>query len=126
MNKLTVEQLMQSRYEVIADYPDSPFNIGGIYVYGQRLPAPGMPRGMEYYPHLFRKLKWWEKRVYDEMPEYLITVHKDKWVCRVHHHFVEVADRIGFTIESGRRKSYCNYLPATETEYLSYINKTKA
>jgi len=70
MNK---DELMKPRYKVIALYPDSPNKIGDIiHVYGQGYIYPDkVEANFDRYPHLFKKLQWWEEREISELPEYL-------------------------------------------------------
>ena len=86
---LSIKQLNTIRYKVIADYPNSRLEIGeiltkykfessdtGMYVYTTNLEIPlrGInikPDWAENYPHLFRKLEWWEDREVEDMPQYL-------------------------------------------------------
>jgi len=86
--RLTVEQLIQPRYRVIAAYPFSPYKIGDIIT-----PKDGHfkiarvvdfvrfeERGAEHYfpesafldyPHLFNLAHWSENRTSEEFPEYV-------------------------------------------------------
>ena len=75
---MTAEELLKPRFEVIADYPNNEFGkVGDILDrdWGH------YPNGEEFepewkisdYPHLFRKLEWWEKRTEDEMPKKVIV-----------------------------------------------------
>lgn len=75
------EQLMLTRYKVIADFPNSDMDTGEIYT---RLPtgnwkcnrdsrgygAATVPQ-FHCFPHLFKRLEWWEDRAPEEMPEYV-------------------------------------------------------
>lgn len=65
---MTAAELMQPRYEVIAEYPSCHHELGSI-----------VDNVTEYseaffnkYPHLFRKLNWWEYRKAEDMPKKLI------------------------------------------------------
>lgn len=67
---MTREELMKPRFEVIGDYPGLSYNVGDIIEiliddsYGII--------DMGIYPHLFRKLNWWELRKIEDMPKKLI------------------------------------------------------
>jgi len=137
---MTTEQLLQPRYEVIEDYPNSPFTVGQIIDFSE---APMFLSGnvtgnkmqgtdfYDKYPHLFRHLKWHERRKAEEMPLYLkctdVEDIKDGEIVKV--------DRWDFTEnEVYLDHDYvCSlYLgydlgiePATETEYLTYLNSQK-
>ena len=77
---MTQYELMKSRFKVIADYPDSKLKVGDIKEldssYGDE---EGFWHGKEYwdktylekFPHIFRKLGWWEERISEDMPKYL-------------------------------------------------------
>lgn len=69
--------LLKPRYEVIADYPGSEYPIGIVLV--EDLPGhfSYQKDGRNWttrlkdinYPHLFRKMNWWEHRTAEEMPK---------------------------------------------------------
>ncbi len=65
---MTAAELMQPRYEVIAEYPSCHHEKGSI--------VDNVTEYMEAffnkYPHLFRKLNWWEYRKVEDMPKRLI------------------------------------------------------
>lgn len=67
---------MNPRFEIIADYPDSNFKIGEIIEFDGIIHGTSEPqkfvRNPEKFPHLFRKLNWWENRKVEEMPKRLI------------------------------------------------------
>ena len=128
------EKLLQPRFEVIADYPESPFTIGDILTMNGSVYGTGNPqqftREPDKYPHLFRKLPWWEKRERSEMPMYLkhtyngeTTFHKiESWDME---HF------LGWLNE--KERSCCSlltwsfdytYQPATEEEYLNSLKES--
>jgi hypothetical protein len=73
---MTAAELLQPRFEVIADYPDSRFKVGQIIETSTKLITEkdvglflrGLKYNFEKHPHLFRKLHWWEKRTEDQMP----------------------------------------------------------
>lgn len=68
---MKAEQLMKPRFEVIADYPYPKnhyyYNVGDII-------ECDIDRHHYWsqYPHLFKKLNWWEHRKAEEMPKRLI------------------------------------------------------
>ena len=68
---MTAEELMKPRFELIADYPSNQTAIGTV------LECPTFDSEywielIERYPHLFRKLNWWEYRKIEDMPKKLI------------------------------------------------------
>lgn len=78
---MTAAELMQPRFEVIADYPSNLIELGTI------LECPNFEHDFtkkywveskEKYPHLFRKMDWWEKRSINEMPKKVMSILDDK------------------------------------------------
>lgn len=82
---MTPEEILRPRYKVIDNWPgNTKFEIGDIL----KGYSPGCGGGdlilndkgesvwlsPEKYPHLFKKLEWWEDRKESELPEYV------KWV----------------------------------------------
>jgi hypothetical protein len=72
--------LLIPRYEVIADYPSSPYSVGTIIV---ELPEYKNARtDMRQWPHLFRPLLWYELRHISEMPKccnVVVDRENDAW-----------------------------------------------
>ena len=81
---MNAKELMTPRFEVVEPYPKSKFAKGNIL---ERIPnatndwynadkslinADILLEEIEQYPHLFRKLNWWEKRRIEDMPKRLI------------------------------------------------------
>lgn len=74
---LTVEELMKPRYKVIADYPGNFLSVGTIIVthdIWQDFTIELWCQSNDKYPHLFKKLQWWEERAVEDMPEYVKCV----------------------------------------------------
>ena len=78
---MTASELMKPRYEIIASYPGISYNVGriiepikpGSSVYDCfEASASQTIRSPEKYPHLFRKMDWWEHRKVEDMPKKLI------------------------------------------------------
>lgn len=77
---MTARELLQPRYEVIADYPKSDFKVGDVIQCSDDLvndkDVGAFLRKFKYnfdkYPHLFKKLNWWEYRKLEDMPKRLI------------------------------------------------------
>ena len=83
--------LTTPRYIVIADYPNSPFKVGEILIFIPQFMHrnKGLIQQTQYsdvykclnnfifatdidkYPHLFRRLEWWEHRDIKDMPQYV-------------------------------------------------------
>ena len=71
---MTAKELRIPRFEVIAEYPSS------IYELGQCLDAPTktMLAFFTKYPNIFRKMNWWEKRTVEQMPKRVMSMLDDK------------------------------------------------
>lgn len=94
---------------------------------------------LEKYKNIFRKLEWWEERSREEMPCYLKKVDFiDSFGKKVPDVFYKV--KIHFSSNSGDCRdnsiknfapadskvssiSYADLFPATENEYIEYLNK---
>lgn len=131
---MNTEELLKDRYKVIADYPNSPYTVGDVYKFKKKLRNSFYEKengfsqtnlyAPEKYPHLFRKLEWWEERTIDEMPEY---VRDNNGRILNPKHFLNSWGKPvpkGCTHE-GRFYSYSSMLPSTETEYLTYKQSKK-
>ena len=81
---------MIPRFEVIETYPKSKFKKGDIL---ERIPnatndwynadksltnADILIEEIKQYPHLFRKMNWWEKRTAEQMPKKVMSILDDK------------------------------------------------
>ncbi len=136
---MTKQELMVNRYEVIADYPDSPFEKGDIYTIKNDC-SKTQVENPEKYPKIFRKLEWYEKRTIEEMPEYLKIVKVINNKRRNGEIFKAVKGALTFHNCGYQNSSYddddefCSgfdnvilscFEPATEEEYLSYLKDSK-
>jgi len=83
---MTTEELLKPRYKVIANYPNTVLLMNDII---ELRYSVQLPQSKEYvnigfagvrvwheeelkrYPHLFKKLEWWEERSADELPKYI-------------------------------------------------------
>lgn len=122
-----VAELMKARVKCIGTddkhYPGSPFKIGEILLVdsaGDRS-AIGLSRnerGESYwlipkdYPHLFKKLEWWEDRKPEEMPEYV------KMMDGPVKGTVRKMSELEFPYHV-----YYKFLPATKSDYDQYIKQ---
>lgn len=78
---MTAEELMTPRFQVIAEYPLCIFAKGKILVRikgatndifhtNEKALVGGLDlKVLEEFPHLFRKMQWWEGRKAEEMPK---------------------------------------------------------
>jgi hypothetical protein len=118
MNK---KMLLKPRYKVIADWPRmTTYWIGRIFEVSQM----GMETQIPYhkYPHLFKKLEWWEERDEKDMPEYV----KAKYSFHVAFIGYFEENQIFKLSELEGEKECFNWVEiSTEQEYLEYIAKNK-
>jgi len=114
-----MKDLMIPRYEVIADYPNNDeYPVGSI----KENIGESYCKFLDQYPHLFRKLEWWEKRTVEEMPQYL-KFH-DNEIIKVKNWNMEILwceREDGGGCSLGVWSKGYGYTPATETEYNDYI-----
>ena len=78
-------ELLKPRFEVLAEYPNCDFKTGEIllpvkhstyewYHSDVNSDVCGLwLSDLEKYPHLFRKLNWWERRNKEDMPKRVIS-----------------------------------------------------
>jgi len=123
---MTPQQLLIPRYEVIAPWPNCPFNIGEIlivekwrdenyeykYLDGNEEWQYISEKTLLECPANLRPLHWSERREIGEMPEY---VKKD-----INGEVFKLSE-----ITSYFKKYTFFFLPASETDYLNYINANK-
>lgn len=107
---MTTEQLMLARWKVIADYPgyDGYHRIGDIVErkenYSEILIRIQLFAEFSLicpndYPHLFKKLGWWEERTIDEMPRFIRL--NEKMVIEVQEHFIFMDHKMRFMSKGG-------------------------
>lgn len=131
---MTTEELLKPRWKVIADYPDSPFDVGEII--NSNGTVEQFERVVDYtlisnctieypddYPAIFKKLKWWEEREFNELPKYVKnkdgvyetffrTPSKDGslWEWQVVHPTKEYGAEVMYILDN-------QMLPSTKEEY---------
>ncbi|MEZ7496490.1 hypothetical protein QO206_13410 [Leeuwenhoekiella aequorea] len=77
---MTATELLKPRFEVIADFPDNHYGKVGTILDRDWSKYPNDDETQEaiwrisQFPHLFRKLNWWERREKHEMPKKLISL----------------------------------------------------
>jgi len=146
---MSKEELLQPRFKVLADYPRNEHyenvEVGDIIEawHPNKILQDNRTDFYGKYPHLFRKLEWWEERDVEHMPKYLKEtgmVDDDDnpiadWYLKVKKHFNagngewrdnsirifctdDHKDGWGF---GNRSMNYSGFEPATEEEYLSNL-----
>lgn len=126
----TINDLLIPRWKVIADYPKSLYHVGDILNGGWRSEDciycdTNGPR-WRHYPHLFRKLEWWEERTKEE----LMLVKHVKRIGKYHTgeiHTVASPEQDGRIWHVDNEIEFrfikdSDLIPVTEEEYLTYIN----
>lgn len=120
------EDLLKPRYKVIADYPGNLQPIGHIYeiIFNDEEALKNWCDNKDYYPHLFKKLEWWEEREEKDMPEYVKGGNEITKLNRVD--FESSSEWIFYLDDSHIPYSCHAWFPATKEEYenqQSKINK---
>lgn len=119
---LSPQELLKPRYKCIADWPFMPRHIK----VGELVAEVFIIKAAKY-PHLFKKLEWWEERKPEDMPEYL-KIHKFPYkgeylVLKIGkdaiHSFQDNGEYFGIHWIGGGGTICTGLLPATETEYLN-------
>lgn len=119
---MSVQELLNRRFLLIADYPDNPANVGDIFTQIEGRAACSNGKGamdiieLEKYPHLFRKLHWAEFRDEKYLPQYVKSVSNPNWVKEVESYDLEGRFKYKFNWMSMSLK---DVLPATREEYLA-------
>ncbi len=119
MKEDNIQELLKPRIIVENNYPRSPFKHHEII----NEPTDEQIQWAKEFTLNFRFLNWWEYRDVKDMPEYLQRNTKDNIIFKAVKHNVDATHGLGFVTSEGKIKSYCNYLPTTETEYLNQNQK---
>lgn len=138
---MKIEELLQPRFKVIADYPNSDWKVGDILCRINRATENwyhtnygAFVGGIHYntlikYPHLFRTLKWHENREVNELPKFLKFINDEgeiEFVLKVEKYIPHKDSNTNwFAFEylwknepDLKRMSLQGWTPATEEEYL--------
>jgi hypothetical protein len=115
---MSIEDLLKPRYKVIADYPNATFKVGSVW--GEldiaMFSMTTDETKPDKYPHLFKKLEWWEERSEVEIP-YLKTPAGNS--VRKVESIDLMWGRVTFV--GGKVRKIKQWLPATEKEYEEYL-----
>lgn len=136
---MTIEELLIPRWKVIAEYPNSIFDVGNILVnnstqneyeyiswkdYGKDVYYPND------YPTIFKKLEWWEDRNIKDLPEYVKKIDTEAVYKVFWNRYKNPPKCIGIWFNrkgidvcfNGQDQDFSLltiYEPATEQEYLN-------
>lgn len=131
-----VIELLKPRIKVIAPYPNMPFTNGqildfkitnnGDWIYEWYEHDGKYKMGLlefNEYPHLFKRLEWWEERDWSELEQVqYVKTHGGNSVRTVK----EIQTRLEkIVLDDGKVKSIKHWIPATQSEYESFINQNK-
>lgn len=123
---MTPETLMQPRYKVIAEYPSMDYPLGYIYSDEKHKGAILLYKDtlFEKYPHLFKKLEWYEDRAIEDMPGYVKAETKEGLrVCRLRKFDPNESSQWCFYLDKEAIPYSCNHwFPATLEDYNNFIN----
>ncbi len=134
---MSIDELLKNRIKVITPFP-------GIQNFGYKVDDILVCSNMlfeEYakYPHLFKKLEWWEDREEKDMPEYLKcegVIRKFKQIHNIESQTIQLFDNEG-EIEYEENvynklngKGYEIYpieywKPSTQQDYETYLTTTQ-
>ncbi len=113
---MTPQELLQPRFKVITDYPNSPYSIGDIY------PDYIIGDLVRQYPHIFKPLQWWEERKIEDMPTYFKGMSRGDWYYLKSNAWEDGKSYPCVTVDGITCYApYCE--PISENEYLEYKNK---
>jgi len=116
---MSIEELLNPRFQIIADFPLNRTKIGTIFLENE------IDFEFEKYPHLFKKLNWWDSRSISDMPIYIkseMQVVKPEWELiswKGREYLQANTNETMF----GSHYDLKLFVPATEQEYLDFINK---
>lgn len=121
---MDIQELLKPRYRVIADYPDSIYPVGFVLELDTNAFQDQRNDAIcSKYPHLFKKLEWWEERKPEEMPQYIKV--RSTWEGEPDAYYKNGVEfyysddgHINFKKGGGLLPWYAE--PATEAEYIEY------
>jgi hypothetical protein len=121
---LSKEELLKPRYKVIADFPgmeDYGLKVGEIVDSSFHRDLISNLNFLNKYPHLFKKLEWWEEREEGDLPKYLKSFNSDTFY-KVLKYNVTSGD-VWVESFNGISISIIHFVPATQEEYEQYQSK---
>ncbi|MBC7866252.1 MAG: hypothetical protein H7X88_01850 [Gloeobacteraceae cyanobacterium ES-bin-316] len=134
----SIEELLQPRYKVIGLWPNSGKTELGDIIKIEINTTTGFHfreatffgpviqmKKLDQYPHLFKKLKWWEEREIADLPEYVYSkTSKPKRFIKTE--LWEYSKELGFTYTINGEIQFVNMWdlhPATEQEYTTTLKQ---
>ena len=128
---MSIEELIKPRFRIIYDFPNNNFGEVGTILTSEFTPIQIL-NSLKKYPHLFQELVWWYHRKEEDMPKHLkhtladgtTTYHKADVYDFSDPYWIEWKSNDGSDFGNfGHWTAKFNYMPCTEAEYLSNINK---
>jgi hypothetical protein len=135
------DTLLKPRYKVIADYPLSKmyFNIGDILYWDEKYESYRINEKqvamnkdtVESFPHLFRRLEWWEERMIEELPKYLrYSKYDGGAVYQVLYYSPNDNPWLAYIKGATSQRNQLNFAlkdttPATQAEFEEYQTQNK-
>jgi hypothetical protein len=74
---MNAKELLKPRFEVINDYPNNNYKLNQVIETEENWLEGHSSSYFEEYPHLFKKLNWWESRKLEDMPKKLKSLCND-------------------------------------------------
>lgn len=130
------KELLKPRYKVIAEDTSGNYKIGEIYyqhgndggfgsgIYYTTSPEDifpeklHLPAHIEKFPHLFRKLEWWEEREAGDMPKYVKNDQGKVYKVSKYEPYIIDKSQIAVYLDGRDYSTHVrNFQPATEAEY---------
>jgi len=144
-----IKNLLTPRCLVIADYFYSPYKVGDIIEPNEK-GTVHLTTTVQYdsfdgqnhdvvnympfevtakYPHLFRRIEWWEYRAIEDMPRYVKKSFSKEVIKIDEISNLKLMISKGFVMDEDTAEVtafsssfFNNYIPATKSEYDNYIN----
>lgn len=113
---MSIEELLKPRFKVIADWLGNDcFIVGDIFFDDdiRRTTKKWKNAVFSGFPHLFKKLEWWEERKKSDMPEYAYDNAYDNKIGKV----IRVLDRGVCITQKDNLVNWVDCYPATKEEY---------
>ena len=136
-----IRELLKPRYKVIAEYPNSPFDVGDILIQDKKggyFECSANDEIQQVYEFdiykcssVFKKLQWWEEREEKDMPEY---VKEDGMVYKVQEWHTDLGPKVSVFIDPKIHTQFAEHatdgplygkiLPSTQAEYEAFKNQS--
>jgi hypothetical protein len=137
INKPSVEELLKPRYIIENEWLDCPYPKGTILVqqshsngFGPEMWIAGQytfsESDLKKYPYLTRELRWWQERKERDLPDYVKDIFSGE-LLKIEYNFSGHTPSDAQTWNETKPKHWDNLYdlePATEEQYLTYINST--